>query len=89
VPKFVRYLLGAICLAFMASSGAVGENCYQVQNQDARNFCLATAKNDAGYCYQISKQDDRNMCLAVAKHDKNYCYQISKQDDRNMCLGKF
>ena len=68
---------------------AAGENCYQIQNQDAKNFCLATAKNDSNYCYQISKQDEKNMCLAVTRRDKNYCYQISKQDEKNLCLAKF
>jgi hypothetical protein len=85
--KAFSFALIPIATATLAH--AVGDNCYQIQNQDAKNFCLATAKNDSNYCYQISKQDDKNMCLALAKRDKNYCYQISKQDEKNMCLGKF
>jgi hypothetical protein len=85
--KAVVVIMLSMSLATLAH--AAGDNCYQIQNQDAKNFCLATAKNDSNYCYQISKQDDKNMCLALAKHDKNYCYQISKQDEKNMCLGKF
>ena len=78
-----------IALATATLVNAAGDNCYQIQNQDAKNFCLATAKNDSNYCYQISKQDEKNMCLAVTKRDKNYCYQISKQDEKNLCLAKF
>ena len=83
------FAIGAICLSLVTLANAAGDNCYQIQNQDAKNFCLATAKNDNSYCYQISKQDEKNMCLAVTKRDKSYCYQISKQDEKNLCLGKF
>jgi hypothetical protein len=87
--KAIAALIAIVGLNGMAFVHAAGDNCYQIQNQDAKNFCLATAKNDGNYCYQISKQDEKNMCLAVAKRDKNYCYQISRQDEKNMCLGKF
>ena len=83
------FAIGAIYLSLTTLTHAAGDNCYQIQNQDAKNFCLATAKNDNNYCYQISKQDDKNICLAVTKRDKSYCYQISKQDEKNLCLGKF
>jgi hypothetical protein len=79
----------AFHLSLASLAHAAGDSCYQIQNQDAKNFCLATAKNDNSYCYQISKQDEKNMCLAVTKRDKNYCYQISKQDNKNLCLAKF
>jgi hypothetical protein len=81
--------LAVLFLATATLGHAAGDNCYQIQNSDAKYLCLATAKNDGNYCYQISKQDDKYMCLAQAKRDKNYCYQISKQDEKNMCLGKF
>ena len=83
------FTIGIICLSLVSLVHAAGDNCYQIQNQDAKNFCLATAKNDNSYCYQISKQDEKNMCLAVTKRDKSYCYQISKQDEKNLCLAKF
>jgi len=83
------FAIGAIYLLLASLANAAGDNCYQIQNQDAKNFCLATAKNDNNYCYQISKQDDKNMCLAVTKRDKSYCYQISRQDEKNLCLAKF
>ena len=84
-----NFAAAIVCLVTSTLAHAVGDNCYQIQNQDAKNFCLATAKNDISYCYQISKQDEKNMCLAVTKRDKSYCYQISKQDEKNLCLGKF
>jgi len=84
-----NFAAAIVCLVTSTLAHAVGDNCYQIQNQDAKNFCLATAKNDNSYCYQISKQDEKNMCLAVTKRDKSYCYQISKQDEKNLCLGKF
>ena len=94
MPNRMKLLIKAFNLAVLFATTATlahaaGDNCYQIQNQDAKNFCLATAKNDNSYCYQISKQDEKNMCLAVTKRDKSYCYQISKQDEKNLCLGKF
>ena len=90
MSRFMKAVAVVILSMYIASlTHAAGDNCYQIQNQDAKNFCLATAKNDNSYCYQISKQDEKNMCLAVTKRDKSYCYQISKQDEKNLCLGKF
>ncbi len=86
----IKALINAAILLSLASlAHAAGDNCFQIQNQDAKYFCLATAKNDNNYCYQISKQENKYMCLAVTKRDKNYCYQISKQDNKNLCLAKF
>jgi len=81
--------VGTVCVYLASLAYAAGDNCYQIQNQDAKNFCLATAKNDNSYCYQISKQDEKYMCLAVTKRDKSYCYQIPHQDEKNLCLAKF
>jgi len=83
------FTISVICTSIVTIAHAAGDNCYQIQNQDAKNFCLATAKNDNSLCYQISKQDEKYMCLAVTKRDKSYCYQISKQDEKNLCLSKF
>jgi len=88
-PRIKAFYLAVLSAATTTLTHAAGENCYQIQNSDAKYLCLATAKNDGNYCYQISKQDDKYMCLAQAKREKNYCYQISKQDEKNMCLGKF
>lgn len=79
-------LIASICSLATASPG---DNCYQISNSDAKNYCLATAKRDKNYCYQISDRDSKNMCLAMAGYDKNYCYQISSSDKKNQCLGQF
>ena len=82
----------AIIIAFLITtspSHAAGDQCYSINNPDAKNFCLATARNEANYCYSISNQDQKNMCLAVVRREKNYCYSISSQDQKNMCLAKF
>ena len=83
---FTAITLGLITTTLV---NAAGDQCYSINNQDSKNHCLATAKNDANYCYSISNQDKKNMCLAVVKRDKNYCYSISNQDQKNMCLGNF
>ena len=90
MKKCIKAFTIAMLLLTLASLvNAAGDNCYQIQHQDAKNFCLATAKNDNSYCYQISKQDEKNMCLAVTNRDKSYCYHISHQDGKNLCLAKF
>jgi len=70
-------------------SYAAGENCYSISNSDAKNFCLATARNDDGYCINIDSADKRNMCLAMVRRNKGYCYNIDGADQRNMCLAYF
>ena len=67
-PNRMKLLIKAANLAVLFAATATlthaaGDNCYQIQNSDAKYFCLATAKNDGNYCYQISKQDEKNMCL--------------------------
>jgi hypothetical protein len=69
--SFKSITIGTVWVSLASLAHAAGDNCYQIQNQDAKNFCLATAKNDNSYCYQISKQDEKNMCLAVTKRDKS------------------
>lgn len=78
-----------VAAIFSLNAFAAGNSCYQISNQDNKNYCLATARNDANYCYQISENDKKNMCLAIAKRDKNYCYQVRNSDTKNQCLGQF
>jgi hypothetical protein len=86
-PKSLGFAISLLMLSCVAI--AAGESCYQIQNAESKNFCLATAKGDPNYCYQISNSDYKNTCLAVTKGEKNYCYQISNSDTKNQCLGKF
>jgi uncharacterized protein YxeA len=85
--KKILILLTACLICSVAYS--VGENCYQINNIDSKNYCLATAKQEKSYCYQINDADRKNMCLAQAGREKSYCYQINNTDTKNQCLGQF
>lgn len=63
--------------------------CYQIQNRDRKNICLAQAKGEASYCYQVQDRDTKNVCLAQIKGEKSYCYQIQNRDLRSQCLSLF
>ena len=80
-----------ILVAGLTSSAAysVGESCYQINDADSKNYCLATAKKEKSYCYPINNADRKNMCLAIAGREKSYCYQIRNTDAKNQCLGQF
>lgn len=47
-------------LAFASDSGA----CYNIQDADARAYCLARAKREPSLCHNIQRADLRSMCLA-------------------------
>ncbi len=78
-------LLGQLVTPAFADSS----QCYQIQNQDRKNFCLAQAKGQASYCYQIQDRDVKNVCLAQTQGQKSYCYQIQDRDLKNQCLSFF
>jgi hypothetical protein len=78
---------GFIILALPVSADS--SQCYQIQNRDRKNFCLAQAKGEASYCYQIQDRDVKNVCLAQSKGEKSYCYQIQSRDMKNQCLSLF
>lgn len=66
-----RYgLLVIACLAVVvfakgtAPAAANASQCYQIQDRDHKNFCLAQANGQASYCYQIQDRDLKNVCLA-------------------------
>lgn len=50
-------------LAFASDSGA----CYNIQDADARAYCLARAKREPSLCYNVQQADLRSMCLAEVK----------------------
>jgi len=56
------FLFGPI-IAFAGDSGA----CYNVQDADARTYCLARAKSEPAQCYNIQRADLRSMCLAEVR----------------------
>jgi len=78
-------VLGALAGPALADSS----QCYQIQNRDRKNFCLAQATGQASYCYQVQERDTKNLCLAQAQGQRSYCYQIQDRDLKNQCLALF
>lgn len=75
-------------MAFILATAAAQHplNCYQIQNMDQRNLCLAQGSGQSSYCYQFQNMDMRSSCLAVVTGQRSYCYQIQAKDSRNSCL---
>ena len=74
-------------ILLMDVSFANSSNCYSIQNQDKKNYCLATSKNEKSYCYSIHENDTKNMCLAQLSNQRSYCYSIRSSDAKNQCLA--
>ena len=83
--KILYFYIGLSLISF--NSIANESNCYSIQNQDSKNYCLATVKRQESYCYSIHEQDSKNLCLAQVKNQKSYCYSIRSQDIKNQCLA--
>ena len=75
-------------LVIQGSAGANCSRCYQIQNPDAKNFCIARCKSSVSYCYQIRTPDKKNHCIALLKGNRSYCYQIRSPDLKNQCLAE-
>ena len=80
-------LIGIAAMAWMGVAMAGTSKCYEVKDQDARNYCLSQAKGDYGYCYRMGNSDGRNQCLAEVKGARDRCYAIKDQDSRKACLA--
>lgn len=80
-------LVAALALALPPAAFADASRCYSIQNQDSRNYCLATARGEKSYCYSIREQDQKNLCLAQTGGGKSYCYSIRSHDLKNQCLA--
>ena len=91
--RYVQLLIVSLILVPLnngvETASADSSQCYQIQDRDRKNFCLAQAKSEASYCYQIGDRDVKNVCLAQAKGEKSYCYQIQDRDLKNQCLSLF
>lgn len=81
-------LIGLAAMAGMGEAMAGTSKCYEVKDQDARNYCLAQAKGDYGYCYRIGNSDGRNQCLAEVKGARDRCYAIKDKDSRKACQSR-
>lgn len=89
--KLLLLSFGILVLLWSAErhASASASQCYQIQNQDRKNFCLAQANGQASYCYQIQDRDVKNVCLAQTQGQQSYCYQIQDRDLKNQCLSLF
>ena len=62
-------------------------HCYSIRDNDRKNVCLATAKNQPSYCYSVQDSDTKNVCLAQVKDQRSYCYSVRNADLKNQCLA--
>lgn len=63
-------------------------NCYDVQNKDLKNLCLATSTSDyRTFCYDIGNTDVKNACLGMTDYPSS-CYDISDPEVKNTCLAR-
>ena len=83
----MKFLLMLVLLLNTFPVHANESHCYSIKNSDAKNSCLALAKNQDSYCYSIREADSKNLCLAQVKNQKSYCYSIKSSDSKNQCLA--
>jgi hypothetical protein len=86
LPEKLIYVC-MMTLGLVTTVHANPSSCYSIQNQDRKNYCLATAKNQKSYCYSIRESDTKNFCLAQVGNQRSYCYSIRSQDTKNQCLA--
>ena len=68
-------------------SRASESHCYSIRDNDRKNVCLATAKQQASYCYSVQDADTKNVCLAQVKGQRSNCYSVRNADLKNQCLA--
>ena len=93
MPRYGLFVITCLAVVVFAKgtvpASADASQCYQIQDRDRKNFCLAQANGQASYCYQIQDRDVKNVCLAQTQGQKSYCYQIQDSDLKNQCLSLF
>lgn len=75
-----------ICIFLLLPSIACAD-CWQIQDNDRKNFCLARVKQDNSYCWQIKENSIKQYCLAILQNDTSYCWQIDDNDIKHECLS--
>lgn len=80
--KLVLFFVWAL---MSASAFASSSYCWQINDNDRKNFCLARTQ-DSSYCWQINNNDRKNYCLGMT-NSSSYCWQISNNDLKNQCLA--
>lgn len=83
------FLIAGSLLFVNVIPNANESHCFNIQDQDRKHFCLATAKHQESFCYLIKDKDNQNLCLAQLKNQKSYCYNIKMKDLKNQCLAIF
>ncbi len=61
-------ILAAVFLTLATGARASDASaCYNVDDGDARSYCLAKARNEVSQCYDIQRADLRSLCLAEVR----------------------
>lgn len=54
-------------LASHRAHAADSSACYNVNDPDARAYCIAKSRNEPAACYSIKRAELRSMCLAEVR----------------------
>jgi len=57
----------ALMLSPQFAMAADSSACYNIQDADARTYCLARARGESSQCYSIQRADLRSQCLAEVR----------------------
>lgn len=79
-----KYLILLLCWTSYAHA-----SCWNIQNEDRKNYCLAVTNTMSSYCWQINNEDYQKYCLSSVLGSKSYCWQINDNDLKNQCLALF
>ena len=60
------WFIAVAVLAAPLAAFADSSSCYNIRDQDWRNYCLTLADGQRSHCYNIKAQDLKNQCLAGA-----------------------
>ncbi len=80
---YVRIITTSLCITSMNAKA----DCWQIENKDMKNFCLAMTGRNTLSCWQILNQDKKFYCLAIVSKDNQRCWQIEEKDLRELCLS--
>lgn len=67
---FLAILLPLVAVTiFLAERASAADSgaCYNVNDPDARAYCLAKARQEPSVCYSIQRADLRSLCLAEVR----------------------
>ena len=79
--------LSIVIFMMMITTMNAKADCWQIENKDMKNFCLAMTGRNTLSCWQILNQDKKFYCLAIVSKDNQRCWQIEEKDLRELCLS--